>query len=712
MKKAALLLLVLCVLIARNAHASRPVVTANDQSIGRTLHYLIDTAKGLTPQKALVADGYRPSLQDVPNLGISGSATWFKFTVPNTTNENQLTLAIPYAEIDQLHLYRISNGEPVLLGMRGQSTAQNREKGSGGEYVFELRIPPNDAQSFLLRVAGHKQMHVPLIIDTPIGISEHFLSRNILIGAFAGIMLVLVLYNLFVFISIRDKAYLVYVAYILINSFGQLTLMGSSQAFFWPSFPWLIVNASVILVLLSIGTGVMFTRRFISTKTHTPRLDRLAPVVYVAIAINLFVYLGVDKEIGYKMAQAISGCSSTYLLTISILASRTGSRPAHFFLLAWGFFLIGVMLFVMKDSGVIPYTNLSVYAMPIGSAIEGVLLSFGLADRINILRREKERSQAEALKASLENERIIREQNVMLEEKVTERTHALQESNDHLKRTQSQLVNAEKMASLGQLTAGIAHEINNPVNFITSNIPPLRRNLGEVLEVLDDYRKAGTTADAQALNAAAAKEKKLGLDESIEELGEILGSIQEGAHRTAEIVRGLRNFSRLDEDDLKPADINDCLRSTLTVLGPQFRDTVTLDLQFGTIPKVECFAGKLNQVFMNMLNNAAQAVKQKHPAGLGRVTIGTALVDGLVVVSIRDNGVGMTDSVKARIYEPFFTTKDVGEGTGLGLSIAYSIVEKHHGTIAIDSVPGEGSEFRIMLPLEQPHTNELNAQRA
>jgi signal transduction histidine kinase len=174
--------------------------------------------------------------------------------------------------------------------------------------------------------------------------------------------------------------------------------------------------------------------------------------------------------------------------------------------------------------------------MPIGSAIEGVLLSFGLADRINILRREKERSQAEALKASLENERIIREQNVMLEEKVTERTHALQESNDHLKRTQSQLVNAEKMASLGQLTAGIAHEINNPVNFITSNIPPLRRNLGEVLEVLDDYRKAGTTADAQALNAAAAKEKKLGLDESIEELGEILGSIQEGAHRTAEIV--------------------------------------------------------------------------------------------------------------------------------------------------------------------------------
>jgi signal transduction histidine kinase len=145
------------------------------------------------------------------------------------------------------------------------------------------------------------------------------------------------------------------------------------------------------------------------------------------------------------------------------------------------------------------------------------------------------------------------------------------------------------------------------------------------------------------------------------------------------------------------------------VLGPQFRDLVTLDLQLGTIPRVECFAGKLNQVFMNMLNNAAQAVKQKHPAGLGRVSIRTALVDGQVVVSIRDNGVGMTDGTKARIYEPFFTTKDVGEGTGLGLSIAYSIVEKHHGTIEVDSVPGEGSEFRVILPLEQPHQNALRA---
>lgn len=525
-------------------------------------------------------------------------------------------------------------------------------------------------------------------------------------------MLAMALYNLFVFISIRDSSYFLYVLYILAISSAQLAFLGIGPVDLLHGSGWLTSRSSIFFALAAVVLGMEFARRFIGTKHVIPKLHKVFPIFYLLVVINLGIYAYGDPWIGYQIAQALTGWTAMFLLISALVAWRKNSRQAGFFVLAWASFLVGVVIFVLKDAGVLPFTTLTQHAMPIGSAIEGVLLSFGLADRINILRREKERSQAEALKASLENERIIREQNVMLEEKVTERTQALQESNDHLKRTQSQLVNAEKMASLGQLTAGIAHEINNPVNFITSNIPPLRRNLGEVLEVLDDYRKAGTTADVQALNAAAAKERKLGLGESIEELGEILGSIQEGADRTAEIVRGLRNFSRLDEDDLKPADINDCLRSTVTILGPQFSDQVMLDMQLGTIPKVECFAGKLNQVFMNMLNNAAQAVKQRHPAGTGRVSIGTALMDGQVVISIRDNGVGMSDSVKARIFEPFFTTKDVGEGTGLGLSIAYSIVEKHHGTIAIDSVPGEGSMFRIVLPLEQPHANELNAKRA
>jgi signal transduction histidine kinase len=370
-------------------------------------------------------------------------------------------------------------------------------------------------------------------------------------------------------------------------------------------------------------------------------------------------------------------------------------------MIAWSAFLGGTVIFVLKDIGVLPYNAWTLYTMPVGSAIEGVLLSFGLADRINVLRREKQASQAQALEASLENERIIREQNAMLESKVKERTHALQESNENLKQTQTQLVNAEKMASLGQLTAGIAHEINNPINFITSNVAPLRRNIADIVEVIKGYQEVDAANAAEQLAALRDRSERIGLEESIEELDDIIGSIAEGSSRTAEIVRGLRNFSRLDEDDLKDADLNEGLRSTLTVLGPQYRDQVEFTLELGDIPKVECFPGKVNQVFMNILTNAVQATIARGDLAERRVRVRTSSDGEQVSISIADNGTGMSDAVKARVFEPFFTTKSVGEGTGLGMAIVYGIISDHGGDIAIETMPGAGTEFIITLPLHQ-----------
>ncbi|MBL8003432.1 MAG: GHKL domain-containing protein [Flavobacteriales bacterium] len=674
--------------------------------------HLVDSAAILTPEEALVSDGFAACTEAVPRFGLGKAAHWVRFSVFNQTAAQGLFVSIPYFAIDELDVFMVEQGKLVRIAQAGLT----REKDENGilirKSIFHVPVPVADQREVLLRVRGFKHLHLPVFVGGAASIQEASSEREVWFGIYAGIMLVLALYNLFVFFSIRDKTYFFYVLSTVTLCATQLSLQGYGPFDLFPTTAWWTARAPLIFNLLTIPLGLEFARRFINTKQFVPTLHRWTPLFYVLLGITAVIYLAVDPWAGQALGNALSGLCAVFLLTMIITSVIRGSRQARFFLLAWTGFLIGVVLFVMKDEGAIPFSSLTVYAMPIGSAIEGVLLSFGLADRINILRREKEQSQALALEASLENERIIREQNVILEQKVQERTKALQESNDHLKRTQTQLVNAEKMASLGQLTAGIAHEINNPVNFISSNIPPLRRNLGEVIDVLKDYREAGTRTDAEAFRTIAAKERKLGLDESIEELGEILGSIEEGSKRTADIVRGLRNFSRLDEDDLKPADLNECLRSTVTILGPQFRDQVVLDMQPGSIPRVECYAGKLNQVFMNMLNNAAQAVRTKHPAGLGRVTVSTAERDGHVVVSIRDNGVGMSDAVKARIFDPFFTTKDVGEGTGLGLSIAYSIVEKHHGRIEVESAPGEGTEFRVLIPLVQPQANEIKAQRA
>lgn len=670
---------------------------------GRAMTHFADSTAALSAEEVLDIGVFKACDQDVPNLKISKANNWFRFVATNNSNEPDLAVSIHYTEIDRLNLYGLSNGRATLIGTAGQKSGCTTDDIQEGSYTFLVPLEAGHSKELLLQVSGHKQIHVPLIIDTPLNTVVRHRERNLLVGMFAGIMLVLTLYNLFVFLSTKDKAYLVYVFYILINGIGQLTLLGTTQALLWPGSSWLATNASVILVLLSIATGIAFTRLFIRTDLHARRSDKFMVVFYIAIAANLFVYLGIEPQAGFKMAQMLSGVCTFFLLYTAIRSTLNGSRQGIFFLVAWSTFLVGVLLFVLKDAGVLAYNALTVYAMPAGSAIEGILLSFGLADRINILRREKEASQAEALAAAQENARIIRDQNMMLENKVTERTHQLQESLDRLKETQSQLVEAEKLSSLGQLTAGIAHEINNPVNYIRSNIKPLRRDMEELLQLLEAYRSGAPAQETARL------EKELGIDETVREVDSILSCMEEGADRTAEIVRGLRTFSRLDEDDMKPADVNAGLQSTLRLLAPQLKDRINLELDLRSSLPLECHPGRINQVFMNILNNAIQAITARHGQQGGHLLVRTEDADGHLMATIVDNGTGMSPTTRARVFEPFFTTKGVGEGTGLGLSIAHSIIEKHNGRIEVDSIEGEGTLFRVVLPHRQP---QLLAKRA
>ena len=682
---------------------------STERSIGLHCSVLADPDGRYSAMEAAAASGWIPSTAEVPNLSVSRDAHWIRFSVRNASKDPGVLLSIPYSEIDELEVDLARAGRTMLIAHTGQSIAGENGSHKEQDFIFNLPLEPGQTGEVFVRVRGFKAIHVPMHLTDAHSFGAYTGRRDLAMGAYAGIMLVMALYNLFLFFSIREKAYLLYPLYIVAISIAQLTFQGVGPADWLSGSPWIASRISMIGALVAVVFGMEFSRRFIGTKQMLPRMHRFVPVFYVLVAIILGIYIFGDPWTGYNMAQGICGVTAIFLLVMSILAIRKGSRQARFFLLAWTFFLVGVVLFVLKDAGVLPFSGLTHYAMTIGSAIEGVLLSFGLADRINVLRKEKERSQAEALKASVENERLIREQNMVLEEKVQQRTYDLQESNDTLKRTQTQLVNTEKMASLGQLTAGIAHEINNPINFITSNVAPLRRNIGDLLEVMRDYREMDPSNAAEQIRAVKAKEKQLGLQESIEELDSIIDSVAEGASRTAEIVRGLRNFSRLDEDDLKEADLNDGLRSTLTVLAPQYRDQVEFELELGQLPRVECFPGKLNQVFMNILTNGAQAAIARADGRPRKVTVRTSGNDDNVEVLITDTGVGMTPEVQARIFDPFFTTKAVGEGTGLGLAIVYGIINDHLGGIAVESTPGVGTEFRISIPVRRAQRAQQRA---
>ncbi|MEL6256698.1 MAG: ATP-binding protein [Bacteroidota bacterium] len=272
----------------------------------------------------------------------------------------------------------------------------------------------------------------------------------------------------------------------------------------------------------------------------------------------------------------------------------------------------------------------------------------------------------------------------------------LEETHQELKSTQTQLVAAEKMASLGQLTAGIAHEINNPVNFISGNIHPLKSDISELLKLLNAYENSIQEQGLKEKFSNVSKMKtQMDFEYLKEEISELLEGMAEGAHRTTEIVKGLRMFARVDEEQPKPLDIHLGLDNTLALLKSQLKD-VELIKDYGDVPVIEGFPGKINQVFMNVLTNAIQAM----PGG-GWIRIKTRRVGRQVEIRIQDTGDGIPQETVDKIFEPFFTTKSLGEGTGLGLSISLGIMKQHGGFIDIESDPGHGTEVILSLPLQQ-----------
>jgi signal transduction histidine kinase len=270
---------------------------------------------------------------------------------------------------------------------------------------------------------------------------------------------------------------------------------------------------------------------------------------------------------------------------------------------------------------------------------------------------------------------------------------------ENLKGAQSQLVHSEKMASLGQLTAGIAHEINNPINFISSGMKSIEFTIDAVREILSKYDQLENGIDKaeQILKEVRELKEDHEYEEIMSELDVMIRDVNYGVTRTIEIVKGLRVFSRLDEEEMKRANINENLDATLVLLRNKTKNRVKLSKFYDEkMHEIDCYPGQLNQVFMNIINNAIQAIPEEKEDG--EISLYTEETPDEIIVRIKDNGVGIPEEVKGRIWEPFFTTKAVGVGTGLGMSISYSIIEKHHGKIQLESEVGKGTEFIISIP--------------
>jgi two-component system NtrC family sensor kinase len=272
----------------------------------------------------------------------------------------------------------------------------------------------------------------------------------------------------------------------------------------------------------------------------------------------------------------------------------------------------------------------------------------------------------------------------------------IKQTNSRLEEAQNQLLQSEKMASIGQLAAGVAHEINNPIGFVSSNLGSLRGYVEPVfglLALLKDVPRDDLPAGLR--DELARLDKAVDLEFVQEDLPQLLNESEDGLLRVKKIVQDLKDFSRVDHADWQDADINAGLDSTLNVVMNEVKYKAEVRKDYALLPPVRCIAAQLNQVFMNLIVNAAHAIPER-----GTITLTTRVEGECVCVEIADTGSGMSEEVKRRIFEPFFTTKPVGQGTGLGLSLSFSIVQKHGGRIEVDSEPGVGTRFKVWIPIQ------------
>ena len=648
-------------------------------------------------------DGFQSNNCNQFNFGINTSVLWIKLDLNNLKNYENPILALNSTSLDHVELFSIKDGTIITNHKNGRLMSPKEREIASQKIIFQFQESELEADYFLIRIQNVDKKIFTGFISSREELVEVLTFEDILFGLLTGVFLGLFFYNLFLYFSVGDKIYFVYVLHTLLVWFAQASILGYTQGLIWPDWDWMNQRSIVIFSSLVSIVGIWFLRIFLLSKSIVPKLDKGFNFIYGVYGFILVNAFFLSITISYQVILVTQSIVVLFVLGVAIMILRKGYRPARYYLLAWSIFMIGIFLFVFSEMGIIPSNNLTAYIMPLGSALEVVLLSFALADRINILKKEKENEQAERLEVLKENEILVREQNTILEKKVKLRTDELEHALRNLQNTQSQLVSQEKMASLGQLTAGIAHEINNPINFVSSNITPLKRDIKDIMEVIEFYREAGQKEFSESSKKKAKDlEEDLELDYVLDEVDQLLKGMEDGARRTVEIVKGLRIFSRVDEQDIKKVDLHDGINSTIILLNSTIPGKIRIVREFGELPMVECLAGKINQVFMNIINNAVHALSDniddiKDP----HITLRTKAFEETVRIEIEDNGPGMPESVKQRIFEPFFTTKAVGKGTGLGLSIVYSIIENHKGTLEVMTEQGEGTTFIITLPIYQ-----------
>ena len=635
---------------------------------------------------------------DVKFITGKESMNWLKIDVHNRTEKTQ-TLYIGTTRFEYLTLWLKKNTSiegPLINGQKVPT--EDKVVKINGLSFFKFIIDKNEKAILYLKAVNKNapttpQQVVSLIVANEKYFHENYEQASSLTFLFLGAMGIMFIFNFLLFAMTRLKTYFYYSGYVICQIFFQMVFV---PQFSYPLYGHMDVNQSPISNLGSLITifYILVSQGILEIKKYHPRVYTFLNVMIVLQLVGF-----VTSSLGLTSISVLCNylsafCTFPTVFAISFLMLLKRHIPGTFFFIAMIFYFTGVMLFLFSLTNVIPtiFFGFSIVTiLQICVVCEVALFSLGIGIKINEMQDIKNQEELERLKS---------EQLLVENEKINQQRNELEKTLDKLKTTQNQLVQKEKLASLGELTAGIAHEIQNPLNFV-NNFSELSVDL--VKDLKDELKRP--------------EKDEAYIDELFDDLSQNQDKINHHGKRASSIVKGMLEHSRASTGERELTDINaladEYLR--LSYHGMRAKDksfNADYKTEFDSnLPKINVIPQDIGRVLLNLINNAFYAVHERNLRGLKNleglktytpsVLVTTKLHDNQIIIKVKDNGTGMPESVLAKVFQPFFTTKPTGEGTGLGLSLSYDIVTKGHGgALEVESTEGVGSEFIIHLPFK------------
>lgn len=629
---------------------------------------------------------FKPFPQKAINFGVTRSAIWIKFSLRNSSPKrlSRWLLELDYPLTDFVTLYRPTPEGGWQTEQTGDGLPYWQRVVPHRKFVFVLTLPDSLPRTYYMRFMTSGSMQIIPNLTTEAAFLQANMINELGYGIFFGALLIMSGYNLLLFFSLKNRAYLAYVAVILSNILLQAAYTGHLIQFVFGNSPYWANHMVPLLMSITPLCVCWFSSLFLNTARLGPIIHRCVQGVMVLSALNALLSLFLRPGITVPVSGMLLLMTFPLLATIAILSYRKGNKAARFFLIAWGILIVGGVVLSLLNFGLLTPTFLTINSTRFASMAEVILLAIALADQYNLYKQEKEAAQQEIV-------RMQRETNQALEQQVTQRTEQLNQSLERLMHTQNQLIYKEKMASLGELTAGIAHEIQNPLNFVN--------NFAELsIDLLDELQQGVREGDETLVQ-----------DVSVD-LQRNLDVINKNGKRASSIIRSMLDHSRTNPGERQLMNLNALVKEFMNLsyhgfrannkdFNVAFRADLNADLQ-----PVELEAQGMGSVLINLFNNAFYAVlqKQKKPSTDYEPTVWvtTRQHGDWIELRVRDNGTGIPATLVDKVFHPFFTTKPTGQGTGLGMSLAYEAITKgHNGTIRVESEEGLFTEFIIRLPV-------------